>query len=134
MAHFSRRAIAPGRDSPEPGCVAYRLRFGARPVKIHQAGIGACYRPPDRAYLCLPEARCRWLVNSQFTQIKSPLVPESKSVTANTLMKDIKHILAMALGATALMSAAATVHATNGNPINTGSAEKYTVSVIGDIP
>jgi len=49
-------------------------------------------------------------------------------------MKDIKHILPMALGVTALMSAAATAHATNGNPINNGSAEKYTVSVIGDIP
>src|SRR5580765_5318654 len=49
-------------------------------------------------------------------------------------MKDIKHILTMALGATALMSAAATAYATNGNTINTGSAEKYTVSVIGDVP
>ncbi|MCI0540930.1 MAG: metallophosphoesterase [Verrucomicrobiales bacterium] len=49
-------------------------------------------------------------------------------------MKDIQRFLAVALGASALISAVTTVRATNGNPINSGSAQKYTVSVIGDVP
>lgn len=41
---------------------------------------------------------------------------------------------ATALAAAALAGVVGTVQATNGNPINTGSQEKYTLAVIGDMP
>ena len=49
-------------------------------------------------------------------------------------MKIIKHSLVAGLAFAALLNGLITVQATNGNPINSASAEKYTLSVIGDVP
>jgi hypothetical protein len=48
-------------------------------------------------------------------------------------MKKIKSRL-VTLIAVGFTGAVTTAYATNGNPINNGSAEKYTLSVIGDVP
>lgn len=49
-------------------------------------------------------------------------------------MKNFRRILTTTLTAAAVTCAAMSLRATNGNPINKGSAEKYTLSVIGDVP